>query len=123
MKFFNDPILRLFVFPLLLIFSIFWYLMSFRILSVPLFFSIFAFYFFRSLNGKRHFQFLIWLLFLGSTFLPFDISFKNIPGPPRFVPMVMGTLTVDGYKQADAGVFLAGGCVASGYEPDYVWVW
>ena len=66
---------------------------------------------------------MIWLLLITSTFLPVDLSFNNYPGPPRFVPLYMGLPTMEAIEEAKRGECMLGGCVVSGFEPKWVWVW
>ena len=66
---------------------------------------------------------LIWLIFITSTFLPIDLSFQNYPGHPRFVPLVMGQASIETEEKAKRGECMLGGCVVSGFEPKWVWVW
>lgn len=63
---------------------------------------------------------LISVGFLIALFLPIDVSLQNYPGPPRFVPLVMGLTTGD---RAKNGEVMLGGCVVRGNEPRWVWVW
>jgi hypothetical protein len=66
---------------------------------------------------------VIWLLFIASTFLPVDLSFQNYPGPPQFVPLVMGLPALETIEKARRGECMLGGCTGSGFEPKWVWVW
>lgn len=61
---------------------------------------------------------LIFVSFLIAVFLPIDVSLQNFPGPPRFVPLVMGLTT-----QSANGEVMLGGCMVRGNEPRWVWVW
>ena len=43
------------------------------------------------LHGRRARPPIVWwLVALATTFMPFDVSLHNAPGPPHFVPLVMG---------------------------------
>jgi hypothetical protein len=123
MKFFDDPIFRILLFPFLLISSLFWLFFANRFLSIPFLFCMIGFYILQFQNGKGYRTFIFLLLFLGSTFLPADISFQDYPGSPRFVPVVMGNARRETGKKARRGERWLGGCVVSGYEPRYMWVW
>ena len=66
----------------------------------------------------------IFVLLLVASFLsPYDLSLRNLPGPPRFVPLVMGTLSQVGRERAQRGEIVSGGCIYSGLEPAYVLAW
>jgi len=54
-----------------------------------------------------------------------DVSLNNAPGPPRFVPLVMGLAVPDSQlmKATVRGDMLLGGCIVTGYEAKSVWVW
>ncbi len=54
---------------------------------------------------------------------PLDLSFRSVPGPPRIVPLVMGTLNERGFAAERRGDFVGGGCIVSGFEPKWVVVW
>lgn len=66
---------------------------------------------------------LIFVSFLIAVFLPIDVSLRNYPGPPRFVPLVMGLPLAQDSAQAKNGEVILGGCRVRGNEPRWVWVW
>lgn len=98
-------------------------LISFRFISLPLLLAVWWSYFsFR--RTQRLLQLLvIWILFMLSSFSPVDISFKNYPGLPRLVPLVMGLPTGEMWEHVKNHEIILGGCVVSGHEPKYVLVW
>jgi hypothetical protein len=62
------------------------------------------------------------IVFVSMVF-PVDISLRDMPGSPRFVPLVMGYPTPDQIARAERGEVLLGGCNVSGLEPKWVLVW
>lgn len=65
-------------------------LFSFRFISIPLLIAVWwACFSFR--RSRRFLRVLVlWILLMLSSFSPVDISFKNYPGPPHLVTLVMG---------------------------------
>jgi len=66
---------------------------------------------------------LIFVAFLVAAFLPVDVSLENYPGPPRFVPLVMGLPTAEAVAHERRGEVMLGGCIVRGNEPRWVLVW
>lgn len=66
---------------------------------------------------------LIFVAFLITVFLPVDVTLKNYPGPPRFVPLIMGTPRDQDVAQEQRGEVVLGGCIVRGIEPRWVLVW
>ena len=76
-----------------------------------------------SIHGRGKIIVIGWLIFVAVTFQPFDITFRNVPGPPRFVPYVMGLPSEEGKLKESQGDIVLGGCIVSGFEPKWVLVW
>ena len=66
---------------------------------------------------------LIFVAFLIATFLPIDVTLKNYPGPPRFVPLIMGSPTDEDVALEERGEAVLGGCILRGNPPRWVLVW
>ena len=66
---------------------------------------------------------LIFVGFLIAAFLPSDVTSLNYPGPPRFVPLIMGTPRDKDVAQESRGEVVLGGCILRGNEPRWVLVW
>jgi hypothetical protein len=66
---------------------------------------------------------LVFVAFLIAVFLPIDITLKNYPGPPRFVPLIMGTPRENDVAKEERGEVVLGGCILMGNEPRWVLVW
>jgi hypothetical protein len=104
------------------IFSILWGAFSGRLLSSFILLITLGFLF--SYRRHRRVSWIVglYLLYMVSTVIPYDVSFQNYPGPPRFVPLVMGPGT-EARLMALTGQAMLGGCRRSGFEPKWVWVW
>jgi hypothetical protein len=92
---------------------------SARILLVVLIASYVRFLF----TSKTKWLRLVFVAFLITAFLPIDISFQNYPGPPRFVPLIMGLPNSEDFVQQERGEVMLGGCIVDGNEPKWVLVW
>ncbi|MBX7132352.1 MAG: hypothetical protein K1X67_06710 [Fimbriimonadaceae bacterium] len=62
-------------------------------------------------------------LWLGTLLAPIDITFKNVPGPPRWVPYVIGLPTMETVQEAKRGDACLGGCTIGINDPKWVLVW
>jgi hypothetical protein len=60
---------------------------------------------------------------LAVTLSPFDVSLYAKPGPPRFVPVVMGLPSPELLARCERGDAFCGGCVVRGFEPQWVLIW
>jgi hypothetical protein len=56
-----------------------------------------------------------------TTWVPVDISLVNVPGPPRFIPVVYGLPTKEAMEESKKGAFYLGGCFLG--EVGWVLVW
>jgi len=74
-------------------------------------------------TAQTKFMRLIFVAFLVASFLPVDVTLRNLPGPPRFVPLIMGTPHEDDVVLESRGEVVLGGCFVAGNEPRWVWVW
>jgi len=109
--------------PLGLVASLLWLLISFRVLALPFVTAMIVLMVAFLLKGGRPWWLLGWLLAVVLCSVPIDVSFSNFPGPPRFVPLVMGLPTAKASQEAEEGKVMLGGCIVSGHEPRWVWVW
>ena len=122
MRLLDGPIFRLLIF-LVLYFCSLWLFVRPRLLSTLILFTVFLLYFLKPQRCRTVWVIVTWLVFIGSTFLPVDISFQNYPWPPRFVPLVMGYPTMETGLKAKNGEVGLGGCVVTGFEPKWILVW
>jgi hypothetical protein len=96
---------------------------SYRATASVIFLTIIACYIHFLVTLKTKLLRLTFVAFLIAAFLPIDISLQNYPGPPRFVPLIMGAPGEPDVAQADRGEVMLGGCIMHGNEPKWVWVW
>lgn len=66
---------------------------------------------------------LILVVFLIAVFLPIDVTLTNLPGPPRFVEVIMGSPTEEDVAKQQRGEAYLGGCILRPNPPRWVWVW
>lgn len=123
MKLTKTKFFRFLLCPTVFLVAIVLLLSSFRLTAFILLFAL-AISYFRFLRSSRTIWMrLIFVSFLIAVFLPIDVSLRNVPGPPRFVPLVMGLPGPQLSARAEKGEVILGGCLVSGNEPRWVWVW
>ena len=123
MKMTNTRFFKLLFCPTLFLVAIVLLINSFRLTAFVLLIAL-AFSYFHFLRSARTIWMrLIFVSFLIAVFLPIDVSPENYPGPPRFVPLVMGLPTPQIAARAKNGDVMLGGCIVRGNEPRWVWVW
>ena len=66
---------------------------------------------------------LIFVAFLIAAFLPVDVTFTNYPGPPRFVPLIVGAPHDEDVAREERGEVFLNGCIVRGNPPRWVLVW
>jgi hypothetical protein len=66
---------------------------------------------------------LVFIAFLVTAFVPVDISLENYPGPPRFVPLIMGMPGPEDFARRERGEVMLGGCILRSNGPKWVLVW
>lgn len=74
-------------------------------------------------TAKTKLMRLMFVAFLVAAFLPVDVSLRNYPGPPRFVPLIMGAPTAEDAALEARGEAVLGGCIMRGNDPKWIWVW
>ena len=109
--------------PTLFLVAIVLLLSSFRLTAFVLLVALAVSYFHFLRSARTKWMRLIFVSFLIAVFLPIDVSLQNYPGPPRFVPLVMGLPLPQTWAQAERGDVMLGGCILRGNEPRWVWVW
>lgn len=65
----------------------------------------------------------VFVAFLIATFLPIDITTLNYPGPPRFVPLIVGAPSSQAAAREERGEVVLRGCISRGNDPKWVLVW
>ena len=70
----------------------------------------------------KHVIFPVASLWLVVSLSPVVVTFKDVPGPMRFVPYVISTLTKEGQQAEARGEFVGGGCIAFVFPPRWALV-
>lgn len=96
---------------------------SYRATASVIFLALIACYIHFLFTSRTKWLRLVFVAFLIAAFLPIDISLQNFPGPPRFVPLIMGLPREEAIVRAERGEVMLGGCILRGNEPKWVWVW
>ena len=90
-----------------------------RFLLIPLLASYVYFLW----TSRTRWMRLVFVVFLITAFLPIDVTLLNYPGPPRFVPRIMGAPTDEDVAQEARGEVVLSGCINRGNKPRWVLVW
>ena len=109
--------------PVLLVSSLAVSMESYRATASVVFLAVVACYIHFIITSKMKWLRLAVVVFWIVAFLPIDISLKNYPGPPRFVPLIMGSPTEEDVARERRGEVILGGCILRGNEPKWVLVW
>ena len=96
---------------------------SFRAVAGILLLVLIASYIHFLLTSTTKWMRLIFVAFLITAFVPVDITLRNYPGPPRLVPLIMGSPRDDDIAREERGEVFLGGCILRGNEPRWVLVW
>ena len=107
----------------LLVAGFVWLIATQRLLSSLLFLIILFIH--RPRFGWRRglLSLVLWGMFFASSVVPFDLTFINYPGPPRFVRLIVGLPSPEGYLLLMQHEAVLAGCMRQGNEPKWVWVW
>ena len=105
-------------------------LLSFRMISLLLLPAVISVRILWRRRRKAIVFVLAWAVFILSLFSPVDIALLGYPGPlrgqrksgPRLVRLIMG-LPIHHRLVEKYGEYFSGGCVASGLEPKWIFVW
>jgi uncharacterized membrane protein YphA (DoxX/SURF4 family) len=109
--------------PIGFIFSLFWLGITSRIVGLVILIFLVLAYVTISIHGRGKHIARGWFVFMAITIQPFDVRFLDFPGPPKFVPYIIGYPTGESVAKASRGEVILGGCLASGFEPKWVLVW
>ena len=120
MKLTRTKLFRFLFCPTLFLVAIVLLLSSFRLIAFVMLLALAISYFHFLYSSRTIWMRFIFVSFLIALFLPIDVSLQNFPGPPRFVPLVMGLTSGEA---AAKGEVMLGGCMVRGNEPRWVWVW
>ena len=119
----RTKILKLFLGPAIIMVCLSLLQFSFRSTAWVLMLALLASYVQFLRTSKTKVMRLIFVAFLIAVFLPIDVTLQNVPGPPRFVPLIMGSPTDEDVARAERGEVMLGFCILRGNEPRWVWVW
>jgi hypothetical protein len=96
---------------------------SFRYTAAILFLTLIVGYIHFLWTSKMRWMMLIFVAFVVAAFLPLDVTRQNYPGPPRFVPLIMGSPTDEDVAREERGEVVLGGCIMRDNAPRWVLVW
>jgi len=96
---------------------------SYRATAAVLFLLLVISYIYFLFTAKSKWLRLILVAFVIAAFLPIDVTLKNYPGPPRFVPLIIGSPTDDDSAREERGEVVLGGCILRDNPPRWVLVW
>jgi hypothetical protein len=100
-----------------------WGTVSQRLLSLLLGIALVVAHGFAGFRSRRKILIASVCAWVAVSVSPLELSLHSVPGLPRVVPLVMGTLTEDGLAAEKRGEFVGGGCMVSGFEPRWVVAW
>ena len=124
MKVTQHPVFKYLVCPFVFILSLGWALVTGRTSGGLLLAALVCSYIHFLWRGGTVWMRVIWVAFIVSTLVPVDVSFRNYPGPPRFVPYFSGYPSEEGIEKMQRGELMwSGSCGRRPYEPKYVLVW
>ncbi len=119
----STAVLKVIVVTLGVLAALVWGAVAYRLLSVLLGVALVVVLAFRGFRSRRGLVIGSLCAWIAATVSPLDVSFRSVQGPPRVVPLVMGTLPEEGFAAEKRGEFVGGGCIVSGFEPRWVIVW
>jgi hypothetical protein len=74
-------------------------------------------------TSKTKLMRFLFVTFLVVSFVPIDITLRNYPGPPRFVPLIVGAPRENDDELERRGEAVVAGCISRGNDPRWVLVW
>ena len=97
---------------------------SARIVPILLLMAI-SFRYWQKLNSENNFPTRrLWIAFWVTTlFVRLELSFINLPGPPRITPYIWGMPSRVTMERVRRGEAVTGGCVVNGLEPFWIVTW
>jgi len=103
--------------------SALWLIVSFRYVAVPAYLAMVLLLFAAAYGIGLRGAVVAVGVFVLATLSPVDIRLPSFEGSPRLVPYVMGLPTSATVEKAARGEVVLGGCIVSGFEPQWVLVW
>ena len=123
MSFTQSKIFKALLGPALLVFCLIVLQESFRATAAILFLVLAGCYILFLFTSKTTLLRWVFVAFLIAAFLPIDITTQNYPGPPRFVPLIMGLPGSEDFAREERGEVVLRGCISRGNDPKWVLVW
>jgi hypothetical protein len=96
---------------------------SYRATAAVLFIPLIVSYVYFLWTSKTKWMRLFFVAFLVAAFLPVDVTLRNYPGPPRFVPLIIGAPREHDVELEERGEAVLAGCISRGNDPRWVLVW
>ncbi|UCC22761.1 MAG: hypothetical protein JSW23_01440 [Planctomycetota bacterium] len=96
---------------------------SFRVVAIMILIVFFGVGLKKLKHRKNLFAYLCLFVYTLSSLQPFDISFINVPGPPKIVRYGKGYPAPETIEEARRGEVVLGGCVVTGNHPRWLLVW
>lgn len=96
---------------------------SYRLSASFLFLALVVSYIYFLRTSKTKLMRFLFVAFLVASFVPIDITLQNYPGPPRFVPLILGMPRHDDFASEERGDVVLRGCISRGNDPRWVLVW
>jgi hypothetical protein len=104
-----------------------------RMMAWPFFLLTMFFFYFQFWRGPKYLWIGVLVFSVVLSFMPFDVSTQDFPGPPRFVPLVTGYTSMEGAGSAwsdddvesessSKGDVIVRGR-SFGNDPKWIWVW
>ena len=123
MSFIQSKMLKVLLGPVLLVACLLILGESFRATGAILLLVLAGCYIWYLFTSKTTLLRWVFVAFLVATFLPIDITTQNYPGPPRFVPLIVGAPSPKAVAQEARGEVVLRGCISRGNDPKWVLVW
>lgn len=95
-----------------------------RKMAWPFFFLTLFFFYFQFWRGPKYIWIGTLLLFITMSLLPIEISLRDEPGPPRFIPYVRGYPSEEAKENPRQDEFVKMDADFEWWdEPKWIWVW
>ncbi len=96
---------------------------SYRLSASFVFLALVVSYIYFLWTSKTKWMRFLFVAFLVVSFVPVDITLRNYPGPPRFVPLIIGAPRDNDVELEERGEVVLAGCISRGNDPRWVLVW
>lgn len=96
---------------------------SYRLAASFVFLALVVSYIHFLWTSKTKWMRLLFVAFFVVSLIPIDITLRNYPGPPRFVPLILGAPREKDVELEERGEAVLRGCILRGNDPRWVLVW